>query len=62
MARTPEQGADTAIWLAASPEAAGRSGEFWVDRKAVPCKFRDAQRQAMLWSLCESQLQQRAAA
>ena len=32
--RTPAEGADTVIWLAASPAARGRSGLFWFDRKA----------------------------
>ena len=31
--RTPEQGADTIIWLAVSPEAAGHTGKFWLDRE-----------------------------
>ena len=31
--RTPEQGADTIAWLAASPEAAQVSGMFWLDRE-----------------------------
>jgi hypothetical protein len=31
--RTPEQGADTITWLAASPEAARTSGVFWLDRE-----------------------------
>jgi NAD(P)-dependent dehydrogenase (short-subunit alcohol dehydrogenase family)/uncharacterized protein YndB with AHSA1/START domain len=31
--RTAEQGADTIAWLAASPEAAKVSGEFWLDRE-----------------------------
>lgn len=30
--RTPEQGADTVTWLAASKEAAETSGLFWLDR------------------------------
>ena len=30
--RTPAEGADTVIWLAASPSARGRSGLFWFDR------------------------------
>lgn len=33
--RTPEEGADTVVWLAASQAAAGRSGLFWFDREAV---------------------------
>ncbi len=31
--RTPEQGADTAVWLAAAPEGVESSGGFWLDRK-----------------------------
>jgi NAD(P)-dependent dehydrogenase (short-subunit alcohol dehydrogenase family) len=30
--RTPAEGADTAIWLAASVAARGQSGRFWFDR------------------------------
>ncbi len=30
--RTPAEGADTVLWLAASPAARGRSGRFWFDR------------------------------
>ena len=31
--RTPAQGADTIVWLAASPDAARAPGHFWLDRK-----------------------------
>jgi NAD(P)-dependent dehydrogenase (short-subunit alcohol dehydrogenase family) len=31
--RTPEQGADTAVWLAAAPEPGLCSGGFWLDRR-----------------------------
>ena len=31
--RTPAEGADTVIWLAASPAARGRTGRFWFDRQ-----------------------------
>jgi hypothetical protein len=31
--RTPAEGADTVIWLAASAAARGRSGRFWFDRR-----------------------------
>ena len=31
--RTPEQGADTIIWLASAPEAGLVSGKFWLDRE-----------------------------
>lgn len=31
--RTPAQGADTMVWLAADDEPAGSSGQFWLDRR-----------------------------
>ncbi len=34
--RTPAEGADTIVWLAASDEAEGRSGLFWHDREPRP--------------------------
>ncbi len=34
--RTPEEGADTAVWLAASTEADKVSGKFWLDREQHP--------------------------
>lgn len=34
--RSPAEGADTAIWLAACPRVRGRSGHFWFDRRTEP--------------------------
>jgi NAD(P)-dependent dehydrogenase (short-subunit alcohol dehydrogenase family) len=34
-ARSPEQGAETPIYLAASPEVAGVTGEYFVDKRPV---------------------------
>jgi dehydrogenase/reductase SDR family protein 12 len=34
--RTPAQGADTIVWLAAAPEPAATTGTFWLDRKPQP--------------------------
>ncbi len=31
--RTPEEGADTIVWVAAATEAGKVSGEFWLDRR-----------------------------
>jgi NAD(P)-dependent dehydrogenase (short-subunit alcohol dehydrogenase family) len=31
--RTPAQGADTVVWLAASPRATETRGDFWLDRR-----------------------------
>ena len=36
--RTPEQGADTVIWLSSSPEVEGVSGRYYSDRKPVEPK------------------------
>lgn len=33
---TPEQGADTIIYLASSPEVKGVTGKYWVNRTPVP--------------------------
>ena len=34
--RTPEEGADTIVWLAASQAAGARTGGLWLDREAHP--------------------------
>jgi len=34
--RDPDEGADTAVWLAAATEAAKVSGKFWLDREQHP--------------------------
>jgi len=31
--RTPQEGADTIVWLAAATEAGRVSGDFWLDRR-----------------------------
>ena len=33
---TPEKGADTAVWLATSPDAGQVSGRLWAKRKPIP--------------------------
>jgi NAD(P)-dependent dehydrogenase (short-subunit alcohol dehydrogenase family) len=50
--RRPEEGADTVVWLAASPDVEGRSGLFWIDRQERRCRFRDEPAEEALWSLC----------
>jgi len=44
--RTPEEGADTAVWLAASTEAGQVSGELWLDREIHPSHLSDRTREA----------------
>ena len=34
--RTPEEGADTIVWLAAAQEAGKVCGDFWLDRAQHP--------------------------
>ena len=53
--RSPAQGADTAIWLASSPEAARVTGEYFVDRRVAPTSgaARDADLARQLWEVSE---------
>lgn len=51
--RSVAQGADTAIWLASSPEAEGFTGTFFERRQEVPCKFRNVEAEEKLWNICE---------
>jgi NAD(P)-dependent dehydrogenase (short-subunit alcohol dehydrogenase family) len=51
--RTVVQGADTAVWLAASPDVTGVTGRFFADRCEAPCEFRDHDTEERLWRICE---------
>jgi NAD(P)-dependent dehydrogenase (short-subunit alcohol dehydrogenase family) len=51
--RTPEQGADTPLWLAASPELQATSGRFFKDRREAPCRFRGEEGEERLYAVCE---------
>jgi len=56
--RTPEEGADTVVWLAASRAAAAYSGLFWFDRESRTTHLLPWTREApaerdALWSLCQ---------
>ncbi len=57
--RSPDEGADTIVWLAASNEAAGRTGLFWHDRRPRPThktkrtRERPQARQALWQALSE---------
>jgi len=59
--KTAAQGADTVVWLATSPEVAGKSGRFWENRREAKCRFRDDAAEEALWSLCERMTAARAA-
>jgi dehydrogenase/reductase SDR family member 12 len=62
--RSPEQGADTIVWLGAAPEALQSTGGFWHDRRRRPTRHplgpsegsgKDRRR---LWDYCESVIDQ----
>ena len=50
---TPEKGADTAVWLATSKEAAGASGRLWARRRpiATPGDGADPEVRRRLWGV-----------
>ena len=53
--RTPEEGADTAIWLASDKAVDGESGKFWFDRRSVATHLTDRTRETemerdVLWA------------
>jgi len=50
------EGADTAIWLAASPEVEGITGRFWNKRREARRKFSDSQEIEQLWELVQQQV------
>lgn len=54
-ALTPEQGADTIVYLASAPEVEGVSGKYFVKRKAVPTSRASYDRETWqaLWTLSE---------
>ncbi len=53
--RTPEQGADTLIWLASSPDVDGVSGKYFSDRKEIEAKeiAHDPAARLRLWEISE---------
>jgi NAD(P)-dependent dehydrogenase (short-subunit alcohol dehydrogenase family) len=54
MGKSPEQGADTVVWLANAPELERTSDRFWADRAERGCRFRDPAQEEALWTLCET--------
>jgi NAD(P)-dependent dehydrogenase (short-subunit alcohol dehydrogenase family) len=52
--RTPSDGADTAVWLASSPDVEGMTGKFFENRKEIPCSFRNRENEERLWEICEN--------
>jgi dehydrogenase/reductase SDR family protein 12 len=58
--RSPQQGADTIVWLAAAPEALASAVGVWQDRRPRPTRHplgapeEDERCRAALWRYCES--------
>lgn len=52
---SPEQGADTLVWLCASPEAEGKTGGYWAKRKErkPTAAARDDAAAKKLWDVSE---------
>ena len=55
--RTPDQGADTILWLAVAPRLATRSGKFFFDRQERPTHRTEQtrlslQERRLLWETC----------
>ncbi len=64
--RTPEQGAETILWLGAAAEPALSSGGFWHDRRMrptnrVPWTRETLSERERLWAECERLTQERGA-
>ncbi len=57
--RTSAQGADTAVWLASTPELQGVTSKFYVDRTERPCEFRNKSAEEKLWRICSDLTNQR---
>jgi dehydrogenase/reductase SDR family protein 12 len=61
--RTPEQGADTIVWLGGAPDAVSGNGRFWQDRRPRPTHYRlgasasTPQERRRLWDHCERALE-----
>jgi NAD(P)-dependent dehydrogenase (short-subunit alcohol dehydrogenase family) len=57
--RTPEEGADTVLWLVVAERVARETGKFWFDRRVVPTHLvrwtrETAEERQRLWDFCES--------
>ncbi|GAA4417828.1 SDR family oxidoreductase [Actinokineospora soli] len=55
--RTPDEGSDTVVWLAAAREPGSLTGRFWHDRRERPTHLapwtrETAEQRAALWDLC----------
>jgi NAD(P)-dependent dehydrogenase (short-subunit alcohol dehydrogenase family) len=49
--RSLKEGADTAVWLAASRDVDGVNGRFFYDRRERPCELRNQAHEERLWQI-----------
>ena len=54
--KSPAQGAQTAIYLASSPEVEGISGKYFADKKAIQSSAESYEEESAkrLWDVCSS--------
>jgi NAD(P)-dependent dehydrogenase (short-subunit alcohol dehydrogenase family) len=56
--RSITEGAETAVWLASSPELDGVTGKFFEQTAEIPCEFRDEAGEERLWQTCNQLVRQ----
>jgi NAD(P)-dependent dehydrogenase (short-subunit alcohol dehydrogenase family) len=56
--RSVPEGAETAVWLANSPELNDVTGRFFEQSTEIPCQFRDEGAEESLWQTCEQLVRQ----
>jgi NAD(P)-dependent dehydrogenase (short-subunit alcohol dehydrogenase family) len=56
--RSVSEGAETAVWLASSPELNAVTGRFFEQNTEIPCQFRDEDAEETLWRKCEQLVKQ----
>jgi hypothetical protein len=57
VARSPEKGAETLVWLATSPDVTNVSGAYFFDQKQIPPspEAQDTETARWLWEISERQ-------
>jgi len=56
--RSVPAGAETAAWLASSPQLHGVTGRFFEQGTDIPCHFRDEDAEERLWQTCQQLVKQ----
>jgi NAD(P)-dependent dehydrogenase (short-subunit alcohol dehydrogenase family) len=57
--RSPERGAETAVWLASARALADDTSGFYIDKKERRCRFSNEEEEEKLWAVCERMTLQR---